>query len=980
MVVAESDALPMATTKAKVKLNARGDAKIAEVLESFHAQTGFRVEDVDASVLAHAVARAKKIGNEHFAAKAYDEAIKAYTTAIAGCDTDKSLYSNRSAAELAMGYYDDALRDAAKCVQLDKTWAKGYYRLGCALMAVFESGKAILAFQEGLRLSPDSADMKERLEVARERHEDERERLLAETKATRRDFALKLRDARAQDRRTEMENQWKQTLGGPEWDMEDYEWRPTFIPQMCTRKLDSARFEMDPARLNMITYAQAIAELATPKKALKVLEDTVRVAAYRDAIELTVGDFESEELQSALVLSAGGGVLPMITARAGAKRVISIERNRFLYRMSKQILKSNAGKFEKGAIQMLDQKLETCSLAEPIAAPDDSNKQPQVVPEASQLVVTDLFDHATLGLGLLRAIDHVGKHKLATPNARVIPSRVRVMAQLIELRLDQVNGFDLSALNAYRWHPQAAKQDLYSEPHSVLSDPFEVSDLNIQDRLAAALRGDGEGRSKNGTMEQDDYLHVKSIKDGLWNAIAFWFECELCDGVELKSYDVDGDKSAAASSWGAAVHYLDEIPIKLGDDVEVRVRRDADRFYFDSTPPATRPRHASIPSWHYDMLNDSSRNAAYEKAIKRAIVKRKDMNLKNEVLDVGAGSGLLSMFAMRAGADSVYAAEMSNHMCDAGEETVCMNGYGTKIMFLNRDARRLFTKESEGLIKHGLKPDGNYPEMERKADILVYEVFDSGLIGEGALHIVGMAKHRLLCPDATMIPCAASVYAQPIQIRIDDVSDFDCAQANRWRWRNDYEGINLELCPDKWKPLAPFKEVFDFDFHKYTENLSPANVELDFDIDTDGVFNAVVFWFKLQLDDETELTTSPYVGARKGKTWQQAVQYVEELKVRAGDTMPLVASHDSYGIKFEVNDIKLKNRVALRTGVPAWDPSWHVAHEAMSDVSGDITKAVVQNPIMYRTAAETAVALGSRPQDFSLAADEGADYCLRFMS
>ena len=53
-------------------------------------------------------------------------------------------------------------------------------------------------------------------------------------------------------------------------------------------------------------------------------------------------------------------------------------------------------------------------------------------------------------------------------------------------------------------------------------------------------------------------------------------------------------------------------------------------------------------------------------------------------------------------------------------------------------------------------------------------------------------------------------------------SGFDFSQVNRWRWRNDYEGINLELCREKWKPLAPWKPVFDFDFNKYMENLNPS--------------------------------------------------------------------------------------------------------------------------------------------------------------
>jgi hypothetical protein len=253
------------------------------------------------------------------------------------------------------------------------------------------------------------------------------------------------------------------------------------------------------------------------------------------------------------------------------------------------------------------------------------------------------------------------------------------------------------------------------------------------------------------------------------------------------------------------------------------------------------------------------------------------------------------------------------------------------------------------------------------------------LIGEGALHIVGMAQHRLLNPDATIIPRAATVYAQPIQLRVEEVSEFDCSQANRWRWRSDYEGINLELCREKWKPLAPWKEVFNFDFHQYMENLNPKECPLEFDINENGVFNAIAFWFKISVDDEIELTTSPHVGAQKGKTWQQAVQYIEELRVDKGEIMPIIASHDTYGIKFEVNDALLKSRAARRTGVPAYDPNWHVVHEGIADFTNSMAKSVVQNPLAYREAAETAVAIGSRPQDFAIPAEDGADYCLRFM-
>ena len=45
--------------------------------------------------------------------------------AIAGCGSDKALYSNRCAAYLALHRPADAAADAAKCVELDAKWSKG---------------------------------------------------------------------------------------------------------------------------------------------------------------------------------------------------------------------------------------------------------------------------------------------------------------------------------------------------------------------------------------------------------------------------------------------------------------------------------------------------------------------------------------------------------------------------------------------------------------------------------------------------------------------------------------------------------------------------------------------------------------------------------------------------------------------------------------------------------------------------------------
>ena len=62
-----------------------------------------------------------------------------------------------------------------------------------------------------------------------------------------------------------------------------------------------------------------------------------------------------------------------------------------------------------------------------------------------------------------------------------------------------------------------------------------------------------------------------------------------------------------------------------------------------------------LPRWHFPMLNDVERNRSYEAGIEAAVREGGGRT----VLDLGAGTGLLSLMAARAGADRVYACEAS---------------------------------------------------------------------------------------------------------------------------------------------------------------------------------------------------------------------------------------------------------------------------------------------------------------------------------
>ena len=82
-------------------------------------------------------------------------------------------------------------------------------------------------------------------------------------------------------------------------------------------------------------------------------------------------------------------------------------------------------------------------------------------------------------------------------------------------------------------------------------------------------------------------------------------------------------------------------------------------------------------------------------------------------------------------------------------------------------------------------------------------------------HVVAMSRHRLLKTDATLVPCAAKMFATPIEFRVknyetlDGKHTIDLSSTNIWRYREDYEGINLEKLPkNAWKALTEPKPFF----------------------------------------------------------------------------------------------------------------------------------------------------------------------------
>ncbi|KPA79888.1 putative DNAJ domain protein [Leptomonas pyrrhocoris] len=92
----------------------------------------------------------KEQGNQSFKTGAYLEAIQHYSAAIEANPVEAVLYSNRSAAYLKKGQYQQAAADAEKAVEIDNTFAKVYSRLHNALCNLGKFDRAIEMLKAGV--------------------------------------------------------------------------------------------------------------------------------------------------------------------------------------------------------------------------------------------------------------------------------------------------------------------------------------------------------------------------------------------------------------------------------------------------------------------------------------------------------------------------------------------------------------------------------------------------------------------------------------------------------------------------------------------------------------------------------------------------------------------------------------------------------------------------------------------------------------
>jgi predicted RNA methylase len=243
---------------------------------------------------------------------------------------------------------------------------------------------------------------------------------------------------------------------------------------------------------------------------------------------------------------------------------------------------------------------------------------------------------------------------------------------------------------------------------------------------------------------------------------------------------------------------------------------------------------------HRWMLRDSVRNEAYRRAIAH-LVKPGDV-----VLDMGAGTGILSIFAAIAGARKVYAVERSE-VAAVARRMVASNGYADVIEVIESDLE-----------------DVRLPE---RVDVIVSEWMGGFGVDENMLAPLVMARDRWLKPGGTMIPGRVTAMLAPAQI-----ADFD-ETITHWRSRphgvdmsviaahttNETFHTQVHLTPDDL--VAAPQAMWSHD--PYTCSLEEADLpfvaKLTFPATRAGSLSGLVAWFTAEMGDGEVLTTA--VGA-----------------------------------------------------------------------------------------------------------------------
>lgn len=252
---------------------------------------------------------------------------------------------------------------------------------------------------------------------------------------------------------------------------------------------------------------------------------------------------------------------------------------------------------------------------------------------------------------------------------------------------------------------------------------------------------------------------------------------------------------------------------------------------------------------HRELLRDRVRVEAFREAI-FATVRPGDV-----VLDMGAGTGILSVFAAQAGARKVYAVEPARIVAIA-EQLVARNGVADRVEVI-----------------HSEMASARLPEQ---VDVIVSEWIGWYGIDENLLAPLVMARDRWLKPSGTMVPQQVTAWLAPAW---DEELDADIRLWRSRPYEVDTSAIAQSMSHEvlvgrdnvsAQHLLAESQRMWVTDTRTCSaeEARGSFGASLSFRAVREGPFSGLAAWFTAELSSGVVLTNAPEAA---DTSWGRAV-------------------------------------------------------------------------------------------------------------